>query len=167
LSYKLLHYINSAFFSVPNKVESIHQAIAYLGLNEVRRWTNIINMASLSNKPEAVLQNSLIRGKMCEELAVLTGAKADNFFLIGILSNLDSILDMPLAEALQQLPLSAEIPSSILNRTGLAGEALTCTINYEQWNLSAMSFKNVDNALIGQAYLRSINWAKDVMNSIK
>jgi EAL and modified HD-GYP domain-containing signal transduction protein len=168
LSYKLLHYINSAFFAVPSKVQSIQQAITYLGLNELKRWTNILNMAALSSdKPAAVLQNSLIRGKMCEELALLSGAKADNFFLIGILSCLDSLLDTPLEEALSQLPLSADIPDSILNRTGLAGEALTCTINYEQWNVSDLSFGQVDSALIGEAYLRSINWAKDVMNSIK
>ncbi len=167
LSYKLLHYINSAFFSIPKKIESIQQAITYLGLTEVRRWTNILNMAALSDKPQAVLQNSLIRGKMCEELAMLAGEKTENYFLIGILSNLDSILDLPLDEALKQLPLSSEIAESIQHRTGLGGEILTCTINYEQWNLADMSFRNIDSVLIGEAYIRSINWARDVMNSIK
>ncbi|PPD49679.1 MAG: EAL domain-containing protein, partial [Methylobacter sp.] len=72
LSYKLLHYINSAFFAVPNKVDSINQAIAYLGLNEIRRWINILTLASMSDKPQAVMQTALIRAKMCEQLANLT-----------------------------------------------------------------------------------------------
>ena len=167
LSYKLLHYINSAFFALPNKVSSINHAISYLGLKEIKRWINILTLASLSNKPEAVMQNALIRGKMCEELAGLSGNKSDNFFLIGILSNLDSLLDMPLNEALSQLPLADDIVAAILNKEGLGGEALKCVISYEHWDISSISFRDIDQSVIGDAYIHSINWAKDVMSNIK
>ncbi len=167
LSYKLLHYINSAFFALPNKIESIHHAIAYLGLNEVKRWSNILTLASLSNKPAAVLQNSLIRGKMCELLANKVNEQAEHFFLIGMLSSLDSILDMPLEEALKQLPLAPDILLSILHKEGRGGEALNCVMSYEHWELSAMTFGNLDQTTIGNAYLQSINWAKDVLGHIK
>jgi c-di-GMP phosphodiesterase len=167
LSYKLLHYINSAFFALPSKIESIQHAISYLGLKEVKRWSNILTLASLSNKPIATLQNSLIRGKMCEQLGKLVGEKADYFFLIGILSSLDSILDIPLDEALQQLPLANDVKSAILEKQGLPGEALECVINYERWDLSHMYFKNLDQKLISEAYYTSITWAKDVLNNLE
>jgi len=167
LSYKLLHYINSAFFSLPNKVSSINHAISYLGLKEIKRWVNILTLASLSNKPEAVMQNALIRGKMCEELASLSGDKSDNFFLIGILSNLDSLLDMPLDEVLSQLPLADDIVSAILHKKGLGGEALKCVISYEHWDISSISFNDLDQSVIGDTYILSINWAKDIMSNIK
>jgi EAL and modified HD-GYP domain-containing signal transduction protein len=167
LSYKLLHYINSAFFALPNKVSSINHAISYLGLNEIKRWINILTLASLSDKPEAVMQNALIRGKMCEELADLSGNKSDNFFLIGILSSLDSLLDIPIEEALNQLPLADDIVSAILQKNGLGGEALKCVISYEHWDVSSISFKNIDQSVIGDTYIHSINWAKDVMGYIK
>jgi EAL and modified HD-GYP domain-containing signal transduction protein len=167
LSYKLLHYINSAFFALPNKISSISHAISYLGLKEISRWINILTLASLSNKPEAVMQNSLIRGKMCEELAGLIGNKSDNFFLIGLLSNLDSLLDMPLDEALKQLPLTDDIVDAILHKDGLGGEALKCVISYEHWDISSISFRDIDQAIIGDTYIHSINWAKDVMRNIK
>ena len=167
LSYKLLHYINSAFFALPNKVSSINHAISYLGLKEIKRWINILTLASLSDKPEAVMQNALIRGKMCEELANLSGNKSDNFFLIGILSSLDSLLDMPLDEALSQLPLADDIVSAILHNNGLGGEALKCVISYEHWDISSITFKNIDQSIIGDAYIHSINWANDVMGNIK
>ncbi len=166
LSYKLLHYINSAFFTLPSKIESIHHAISYLGLREVKRWSNILTLASLSTKPQATLQTSLIRGKMCEELAKLAGEKADYFFLVGILSSLDSILDIPIEEALQQLPLGNDVKKAILTKEGVAGEVLECVINYEQWNLSGMYFRNLDQNLISEAYFKSITWAKDVLNSL-
>ncbi|TAN68324.1 MAG: HDOD domain-containing protein [Methylobacter sp.] len=167
LSYKLLHYINSAFFALPNKVSSINHAISYLGLKEIKRWINILTLASLSNKPEAVMQNALIRGKMCEELASLSGDKSDNFFLIGILSNLDSLLDVSLDEALSQLPLADDIVAAILDKKGLGGEALRCVISYEHWDISAIAFKDIDQSVIGDTYIHSINWAKDVMGTIK
>jgi EAL and modified HD-GYP domain-containing signal transduction protein len=167
LSYKLLHYINSAFFALPNKVSSINHAITFLGFKEIKRWINILTLASLSNKPEAIMQNALIRGKMCEELAGLTGNKSDIFFLIGILSNLDSLLDMPLDEALSQLPLADDIVSAILHKEGLGGEALKCVLSYEHWEISLISFRDVDQSVIGDIYIRSINWVKDVMGNIK
>ncbi|MCX7094434.1 MAG: HDOD domain-containing protein [Methylobacter sp.] len=166
LSYKLLHYINSAFFSLPNKISSISHAISYLGLKEIKRWINILTLASLSNKPEAVMQNALIRGKMCEELANLSGDKSDNFFLIGILSNLDTLLDIPLEEALSHLPLADDIVSAILHQQGLGGEALKCVMSYEHWDISSISFKNIDQSIIGDTYIKSISWAKDVMGNI-
>ena len=166
LSYKLLHYINSAFFSLPNKISSISHAISYLGLKEIKRWINILTLASLSNKPEAVMQNALIRGKMCEELANLSGDKSDNFFLIGILSNLDTLLDIPLEEALSHLPLADDIVSAILHQQGLGGEALKCVMSYEHWDISSISFKNIDQSIIGYTYIKSISWAKDVMGNI-
>jgi c-di-GMP phosphodiesterase len=166
LSYKLLHYINSAFFTLPGKMESIQRAISYLGLKEVKRWSNILTLAALSSKPEAALQNALIRGKMCEELGKLIGEKSDHFFLIGILSSLDTILDIPLEEALQQLPLADDIISAILNKQGSPGEALECTINYEQWNLTGMHFKNLEQSVISEAYFKSITWARDVLSNL-
>jgi EAL and modified HD-GYP domain-containing signal transduction protein len=166
LSYKLLHYINSAFFSIPTKIQSINQAIAYLGMNELKRWINILMLSSLSDKPAVVMQNALIRGKMCELLAKIVGQKSENFFLIGMLSALDSILDISIEEALEQLPLGEDIVSAILEEKGLGGEALSCVLGYERWETGAITFANVDQAKIGEAYIESINWATKVMSNV-
>lgn len=80
LSYKLLHYINSAFFALPRRIDSIQQAISCLGLLEIKRWLNILTLSSLSAKPSSVLQVVLIRAKMCELLAKATHQDAEMFF---------------------------------------------------------------------------------------
>jgi len=166
LSYKLLHYINSAFFSIPRKIESIQQALAYLGLNEIRRWVNVLTLSTLSDKPQALLQISLIRARMCEQLAQRIKASPEQFFLVGMLSNIDALLDMPIEEALAQLPLTSDISAAILRYEGMAGAALQCAINYERWELSNLSFAQFDPQDIGHIYLESINWAKDVLGAI-
>lgn len=86
-----------------------------------------------------------------------------NFFLIGILSSLDSILDIPLEEALEQLPLSSDIVSGILNKEGMLGEALQCVINYKRWDVPPITFRGLDQTLIGDAYIEIINWAADLL----
>lgn len=166
LSYKLLHYINSAFFSIPSKIQSINQAITYLGMQELKRWINILMLSSLSDKPVVVMQTALIRGKMCELLAQSIGQKSGNFFLIGMLSSLDSILDISLEDALDQLPLSEEISTAILHHKGLGGEALRCVIGYERWDTGSITFGSVDQSEIGNAYIESINWATKVIGNV-
>lgn len=166
LSYKLLHYINSAFFSIPTKIESINQAITYLGMNELKRWVNILMLSSLSDKPIVVMQNALIRGKMCELLAKSMGHKAGNYFLIGILSSLDSILDISIEDAMSQLPLGEDIVVAILSHRGLGGEALRCVLGYEKWDTGAITFGSIDQSEIGNAYIESIAWATKVISNV-
>lgn len=61
---------------------------------------------------------------MCEQLARHLSEKPEHYFLIGILSSLDSILDLPIDEALGQLPLTADVAIAILEKKGLGGEIL-------------------------------------------
>jgi c-di-GMP phosphodiesterase len=166
LSYKLLHYINSAFFSLPTKIESIHQATVLLGLRELKRWINILTLASLSDKPQAVLQAALIRAKMSELLAAQLGEDQDRFFLVGILSCLDSFLDMPIDKILDHLPLSKEIAEAILYQTGRAGEVLQYTIDYERWQLSSNSFHDINPKTLANIYLNSITWTRYVLDNL-
>ena len=165
LSYKILCYINSASYPASIKIKSINQAVAYLGLDELKRWINLVVLSSLSNKPNYVVQNSLIRGKMCESLAKLEKkniAKHTEFFLIGMLSSLDSVLDISLEDAMEQLPLGDRIKDAILYHKGLGGEALSCVLNYERGNFDEISFNGVSQLVIGKAYIESISWARNV-----
>ncbi len=167
LSYKLLHYINSSFFSFPTKIQSIQQAISFLGLTEMKRWINILMLSSLSDKPVAILQIALIRAKMCELLAAELGEDKDRFFLVGMLSCLDMILDMPIDKVLDQLPLTKAIAEAILTYSGTAGETLKYAISYERWELSSTSFQNIEPQRLAAIYLDSINWARNVLASLK
>lgn len=166
MSFKLLHYINSAFFSVPNKIESIQHAITCLGLAEIKRWSNILTLSSLTEKSAAILQNSLVRAKFCEQLAEQSGQETELFFLVGLLSCLDSMLNLPIQEALAQLSLSPDVTEAILQESGPAGEALQCAINYEHWKTEKLHYKDLDLQTIGGIYMQSIAWTKDVMGSM-
>jgi len=162
-THKILRYINSAFYRTAVEINSIGQAIAYLGLDELRRWASVVMLSSLSHKPTFVVQNALIRGKMCEALAKLVvqhSTKYDDFFLIGIMSALDSILEISIEEALAQLPLSEHITDAILYRKGFGGEMLACVLNYELGNFRKITVN--DLSLVSRAYIESLCWARKI-----
>jgi EAL and modified HD-GYP domain-containing signal transduction protein len=158
MSYKLLHFINSTSFTLVNKINSIQHAIAYMGLKEIRRWVNILALSSMSSKPPAVLQTILVRAKMCELLAIEIKQNPESYFLMGMLSGLDSILDLPLERALTQLPLSNTISNAILHKTGQDGEALQYVLDYERWEIGQATFAKIEPQRIAAIYLECIQW---------
>ena len=145
LSYRLLRYINSAFFALPKPVESIGQAVVYVGLSQLRQWTSLLAMAGVHDKPKELMRLSLTRAKMCELLCKEAGKKdADVYFTVGLFSALGALFDQPLYEIVQELPLSETIKGALLNHTGDPGAALQCTLAYETCKWPEVVFADLD-----------------------
>lgn len=167
ISYKLLRYINSSFFALPSKVDSIQRAVMLLGLLELKRWASLIALSNVPGKPKEMIRTALVRAKMCDLLAVSAGEKkTDQYFLAGMLSILDQLLDGNLDEVLQDLPLTPALMSALLGHEGDIGAALQCVLHYENWQLDAVAFRDFAPPAIGKAYLDSVAWANEVMDQI-
>lgn len=163
LSYKLLRYLNSAFFSLPKRVECIHQAIVYLGLDELRAWASLLVLATASDKPAALMATLMVRAKMCELLARSLGRKpAANYFTVGLFSGLDALLDAPLEEIVAKLPLSAEASAALLRREGDTGRLLECAISYEHGDWRRIEALGVPADEVIAAYLEALHWSNEL-----
>src|SRR5205823_12380766 len=66
LSFRLLRYINSAFFGLVSEVRSIGQALALLGVENLRRWATLSVLISIDNKPPELMLTALMRARFCE-----------------------------------------------------------------------------------------------------
>jgi len=112
LSYKFLRYINSLSFEIPNKIHSIRQAIVLMGIDEARKWMQVLTLHDMgqgngNGRNKALVDFSLTRAKLCEEMAKLRRKKnADEFFLVGMFSLIDAIMRRELSDVLSLLPLS-------------------------------------------------------------
>ena len=125
LSYRLLKYINSAFFALPQPVESIGRAVVYVGLNQLRQWASLLATAGIHDKPKELMRLSLTRAKMCELLCIAAGkSDKDVYFTTGLFSALGALFDQPLHEIVKELPLSETIEVALLEHTGELGAAL-------------------------------------------
>jgi EAL and modified HD-GYP domain-containing signal transduction protein len=163
LSYRLLRYINSAFFSLANEIESIRHALVLLGDRSVRRWATLISMASASDKPHELMVTAMVRAKMCELLGHGLGVQAaEGFFTVGLFSVLDALMDAPLEQTLAALPLAPEISDALLKREGTMGSVLSCALAYENADWEDVDTLGLEPAVIQSAYLDAVTWVNDV-----
>ena len=167
ISYKLLRYVNSAFFSLPAKVESLHQAMMYLGLDLVKRLIMVLAMAGVEDKPHELLTTALVRAKLCETLSVLHGhGNQDCCFMVGLFSVLDALVDMPMEEILPSLSLAEEINDALLNKQGVAGQALQSVIAFEQGQWQLFDSNAIAREQIQALYLEAIAWARGMSGGL-
>ncbi len=160
LSYKLLRYINSAFFGLPRKVESISQAVVYLGLRTIKTWVSLIVLSGIDDKPLELMTTAMVRAKMCELLAeAVDDHGKDIYFTVGLFSTLDAMMDTPMEDILRSLPLTEEIQQALLNHQGRHGQALACVLAYEHHHWDTVQFEDLEASQIRQAYLQAIQWA--------
>jgi EAL and modified HD-GYP domain-containing signal transduction protein len=161
LSYKLLRLINSAFYGMSTRIESIRQTLVLLGLQRIRAWVGLLTLAGLEDKPHELVLASMVRAKMCERLAELMGRPAaDVYFTVGMFSMLDALLDLPMTEVLESLPLSEDIQSALLDHVGPLGEVLECVVAYERGQWDRVAGSGLPAGRIRDAYLGALDWAR-------
>lgn len=167
LSYKILRYINASCFALPRKIESINEAIIYLGLNNVRRFASMIAMAGFDDKPHEVLLTALVRARMCELLADAAGFRdPETYFTLGLFSTLDIMLSMPMSQVVSDLPLGEGLEQALLSGSGKLGAALGCARAYEHQQWDVARFRNLPDEDIAAMYLKAVQWSNETGISI-
>src|SRR5690606_3338032 len=124
-----------------------------LGFEELRKICSIILLTSLEDRPAYLAVQALTRARMCESLCVRAGCECgDTCFLAVLLSVVDILLGIPLAECLRRLPLSDALRDALLHHEGAAGAALSCATDYERSRCDCISFRQLPRTQISDAY---------------
>lgn len=167
IAYKLLRYMNSAFFRRIHEIASIRQALIMLGTEEIRRFIALIAMTNLStDKPEALVKTSCIRGKFCERLGAAAGHAGitSELFTLGMFSLLDALLDEPMERILDALPLSQSLVEALLEHKGPLIPYLDLAIAYERgdWEQvpKAIATLKISENEIPGLYLDACEWSQ-------
>jgi len=169
ISYKLLRYMNSAYFRRLREISSIKQAIVLLGQQGIRSFISLIIMAKLaSEKPVELLRTSIIRARMCELLGKGSRSPVDTseLFTLGLFSLIDAILDQEMEKLMEKLPLSEPIKRALVNHDGHLSHFLDLVKSYETGDWKGLS-ESVAKVGIGEDkvpeyYLDAIGWADSV-----
>lgn len=164
MSYKILKLMNSAFFNFSNKIESIKQALLLLGRKKLNSWASMTAMSKLDDQPSEMIRIAMTRAKMCELLAEQAGLKpVENFFTTGLFSALDILMQNSLDSLLKPLPISDELRAAVINKEGVMGEALICTLAYEKSDWENVNFQNLSENDIYITNVEAVSWANMVM----
>ncbi len=160
LTFNLLKYLNSAYFSFSKNIASIKQAIVILGIDGVRKWATIISLRSFSSKPAELRRQTLVRARLAELLATKNNLpNPESYFLMGIISSLDAVLDYSKEEILEAMPLSVDIKSALLKMEGDMGQILNSIYQHETMPLSTGSSQ------VPALYIDACQWTDDVINN--
>lgn len=166
LTFKILRVVNSAAFSLKREVSSLSHAIALLGMDQVKRWVMLFLCTSDGDTPLELTRMMLQRGRMEEVLAELL-EKDDpmNYFFVGLLSQLDALLGIPMPELLEQMPLDAKLKSALTDYAGDEGQLLQDVIHIERGEFNLVS-AGLPEQFLQVSYRHSVEWANQIVKAL-
>jgi EAL and modified HD-GYP domain-containing signal transduction protein len=131
LTYSLLRLANSALYRRRSEIRSPAQAVMMLGMDFVSRWATLLALSRNDDCPIGYLEAALQRARMSELIGAAWHCSAQEAYIIGLLSTLDSIFDEPLLSLVEPLPIDIRYKHALLHREGALGAVLDCVLAYE------------------------------------
>lgn len=172
LSVKLLRYLKSAELGWRYEVQSIGHAIRVLGEKAIRKWASLVAMTMIgADKPNELVTISLLRAQFCEEIGSLLPAKDHNteFFMVGLLSTLDALMDRPMDEVLKEMPLSQDIKTALLTRNTTASLVLQLVLSWSggDWDRAEQLADQlkINPASLPLLYSTSLAWVQNLTSA--
>lgn len=138
LSYGVLKMANSVYFALRQRATTIHQALVTLGIGQLKQWIYLLSASNAEHEmepgAEEFLRASFMRAHFCSELMnyaqdmPISRAEA---YLMGMFSTLHQMIDAPLEEILNEIPVADEIKTALLTREGRCGALYELVLSYE------------------------------------
>jgi c-di-GMP-related signal transduction protein len=170
LSYRLLRYLNSAAFAFRSEIHSIPHALSLLGELAMRKWISLVSVAALGDEvADSLLRLPLLRAMFCELIGQKVGMarEANDLFLLGLLSVMDALLNVPMAAVLQDIKVDEEIAKALQGRDSRYRPIFEVVLDYESgtWGQLAESCRRVGlhENFLPDLYLRSVRWVSDIL----
>jgi EAL and modified HD-GYP domain-containing signal transduction protein len=151
------------------EVHSIPHALTLLGENATRKWLSLVCLSSLGGKESfETIKVALIRARFCELLAAKIAMKdrAEDLFLVGLLSVMDALLNLPMSEALATMALAPDLYNALVGRQSVLRPPFEVVLDYESgtWEQMAISARAVhlNENFIPELYLRAVTWVEQI-----
>ena len=158
LSYKMLRSVNTVYQKGRTTIQSIEQAVARIGLDELRRWSYLMLLREMqTSESKELIKQSVIRGKMMELIAEETIPAVAPFdaFITGIFSSLDVILDETMHILIAELPVEPVVKEALLGKSNVLRELLESVKAYEHLAVPV----DEETPDWSRYYIESIRWA--------
>jgi c-di-GMP-related signal transduction protein len=167
LCYRLLRYLNSAAFGFASEIHSVRHALSILGEKEVRRWIRLVaSLGAGQDKASDLVLAALVRARFCELLSPKIQHGDSDLFLMGMLSLMDTILEIPMRQVLDNVPIDQESKAVLLGVTGRLWPFYQLMLAQESGEWTAV--KKLTSQLqlsendASEAYWQAMQWARQV-----
>jgi c-di-GMP-related signal transduction protein len=171
LCYRLLRYLNSAAFGFRTEIKSIRHALAILGEREVRRWLRLVaTLSAAQNKPSDLVLSALVRARFCELLAPQVKHGESDLFLVGLLSLMDAILELPMGVVLEGISVDSETKTVLLGQGGLLSPAYQLMLAQEAGDWQGVANANrqlhLPESFVADCHWQAMQWAREVTGGV-
>lgn len=169
LCYRVLRLANSAACGRRGIVTTVRGALLMIGEYSMRRMITVALAGLLAGKRcPPLVSMALARARFCELLAPEISEEPRQLYLLGMLSLLDVLLDAPMAEILQSLPLSDYMKTALTGGSSLLNQVFELIRSLESCDWDACV--RLQNALglkedrVAEIYLKSVQWAANMIH---
>lgn len=165
--YRLLRYLNSAAFGFRSEIHSVRHALTILGEHDLRRWVRLIAAVGAGqDRTSDLVLSSLVRGRFGELLAPRVPHGESDLFLLGLLSLLDAMLEMPMGEVLARIPLDQATKAVLLGQPSTLRPVFQLMLAYEsgEWEAarSLSECLQLDPGMVAGCYWEAQQWASEL-----
>ena len=176
LCFRLLRYLNSPLLGLVSPVSSVRHALNLLGERETVRWIRMATTLVMGQeKSSDLVLSSLVRARFCELLGVKIKHGSADLFLMGMLSLMDAILEVPIGMLIEELRLDPELKAQLLS--GKSGTKTTLSPIYDlmvaredgNWEVVTNIGKQLNLSLyfISQTYNEAMRWAHQITSATR
>ena len=167
ICYRLLRYLNSAIFGLKTEIHSVRHALSLLGERDVRKWVRLVAAVGAGqDKTSDLVLSAIVRGRFGELLEPLVPHGQSDLFLLGLLSLIDAMMEMPMADVLDRIPLDSATKAVLLGQPGLLRPVFQLVLAHEsgEWEAAAaLSEKlHLDPEEVAGFYWHAQQWAREL-----
>lgn len=165
LCFRLLRYLNSPMFGFRSEICSVRQALMILGENETRRWCRLaVTLEIAHDRTSDLMLAALTRARFCELLGPKVADGNIDLFLLGLLSLMDAILEIPIASVVDALSVHQDIKLALTGKecrlTPLYN--LMLAVEAGEWDIVShlCEEQHVPEALVSGTQWKAMEWAQ-------
>jgi c-di-GMP-related signal transduction protein len=167
LCYRLLRYLNSAAFGFAAEIHSVRHALSILGEREVRRWIRLVaSLGAGQDKTSDLVLAALVRARFCELLSPKIQHGDSDLFLMGLLSLMDTVLEIPMRQVLESIPIDQESKAALLGGASRLRPFYQLMLARESGEWEAVSELTTQLQLnesdVSESYWQAMQWARQV-----
>jgi c-di-GMP phosphodiesterase len=159
LAYKLVRLANSAYVGSRSAVSSVHGALTLMGTINVRRWSMLLALAGLTDRPLHLLHTGLLRARHCELLARRPADPAV-VFTVGLFSILPALVGTTMQALVEGLPFDARVSGALLEHAGEEGALLAGVLAFERGDFEACASYGSDLLELAESYRAALAWVE-------
>ncbi len=176
LCYRLLRYLNSPLLGLSTPVVSVRNALNLLGEHEAVKWIRMATTLVMGQeKSSDLVLSSLVRARFCELIGPKVPHGNADLFLMGMLSLIDAILDVPIGVVIEELSLDPHLKAELL-RTKTGAKTLLTPIfdlmvarEEGDWELVTSLGKELNLSLfaVAEASNQAMRWAHEITSAVR